>query len=57
LPFHGCAVDLEAARKGLNRRKETLLQTDNEQARGSLGTARGACKALLTRGPVLIKQP
>src|ERR1019366_7677627 len=54
--LHGCTVDLQAACKGLNRRKETLLQADNEQARGGLRPARSACKTLLPRGPVLVEQ-
>ena len=56
LSFHGCAVHFQAARKGLDRRKETLLQADHEEARSCLHPTRSACEALLTRSAIFVEQ-
>src|SRR5439155_17887762 len=56
LSFHGCAVHLEAPCERLNRREEALVETNNEQPRSRLRTARGACETLFAHGAVLVEQ-
>jgi hypothetical protein len=56
LPLHSYPVDLEAARKRLNRGEEALLQANDKQPRGCLRPARRAGEAFLARRAVLIEE-
>ena len=49
-------MDLETVRERLDRRQETLLQTDHEQPRGRLRAPRRSGKTLLPHGTVLVKE-